>query len=244
MQMYILIISGVLLISYYLTAASEDSCFSSIPTLSVVSVCPKNRKEWIAASDRKQCSRILQNCTRPGNFQYHCLVNTNADGLVEVCLPVRRIVGQYCSFYDDKKIRAENHYHLPCGEHDVICPEFYQSNEAYKYQGCYKTVTTGDTSTEESPSGQMDDNQIEVQLDTFWSLIAIIVGVSIIAILGTINVVVQLIRTETKQSCYRLCGPNCCDCCSTHQEESSGRCKGSDDQGESIKLSSIDNQED
>ncbi|XP_056016897.1 uncharacterized protein LOC130053578 [Ostrea edulis] len=141
-------------------------CFSSIPTLSVVSVCPKNRKEWIAASDRKHCSCILQNCTRSGNFQYHCLVNTNADGLVEVCLPVRRIVGQYCSFYDDKKIRAENHYHLPCKEHDVVCPEFYQSNEAYKYQECYKTVTTGDTSTEESPSGQMDDNQIEIQLDT------------------------------------------------------------------------------
>ncbi|XP_062600262.1 uncharacterized protein LOC134261882, partial [Saccostrea cucullata] len=113
-------------------ATTDYECPSAIPTLSAVKRCPGNRTEWIQASNQKKCSFIKQNCSSESDFQYHCLLNQKADGFVEVCLPVRLIVGHFCPFYDSEKARVDNHYTIPCQDHKVNCPQHYRSNEAYK----------------------------------------------------------------------------------------------------------------
>ncbi|XP_062601708.1 uncharacterized protein LOC134263391 [Saccostrea cucullata] len=138
----------------------QTGCLSSVPTVSNVHRCPGNVSEWVKASERKRCSLVRQNCSSDSEFQYHCLINAEINGMVEVCIPIRRIVGSFCPFYDSKKARIENHYHLSCKEHKFNCPEHYQSNEAYKYQGCYSAVFGQEFTNKTKRGENVNDIQI------------------------------------------------------------------------------------
>lgn len=71
-----------------------EPCPFSIPTVSVVKKCPKEKTEWETAREKKQCHWIPQNCTVAEKFQYHCLPTDTSGTFVEVCIPTIQIVGK------------------------------------------------------------------------------------------------------------------------------------------------------
>ena len=52
--------------------------------------------------ERKNCEALAkrQNCTKPEDFSYHCVMNENEDAFIEVCAPVYYIAGK--DYYDDE----------------------------------------------------------------------------------------------------------------------------------------------
>uniref|UniRef100_A0A8W8JIS0 Uncharacterized protein n=1 Tax=Magallana gigas TaxID=29159 RepID=A0A8W8JIS0_MAGGI len=72
---------GIILDSFLLL------CPESIPTVSVVSRCPANVKEWASATQRKSCGQLrkIQNCSKAEDFVYQCVLNKDAEELLEVC---------------------------------------------------------------------------------------------------------------------------------------------------------------
>ncbi|XP_061167392.1 uncharacterized protein LOC133176260 [Saccostrea echinata] len=152
--------------------------------------------------------------------------------MVEVCIPIRRIVGSFCPFYDSKKARIENHYHLSCREHTFKCPEHYQSNEAYKFQGCYmavygqepvnKSKTKEDVDDENHIFRKIGDKIVDLQKDTIWTVVVIIFAIVFLSIFGVISIILKCINTETKKSCWKSCNRcyKCCyKCCDTVDED-------------------------
>ncbi|XP_056014032.1 serine-rich adhesin for platelets-like isoform X3 [Ostrea edulis] len=146
MLLYILIV----LIDQSVTLAS--SCRASTATISYVSSCPKNKEEWEKASRLKNCESIavIQNCTAPVNFKYHCLMNHWRNTTLEVCAPIFYIQG-YCAEYNTRVKEVVENYNegFECltFPESQRCPARYASNEAYKYQACYiynheRTTTT------------------------------------------------------------------------------------------------------
>lgn len=68
-------------------------CRQSRDTLVPVSRCPRNKIEWITRADILNCSSFFQTCVVPEKFQYHCVLNENATGFIEVCAPFKTIHG-------------------------------------------------------------------------------------------------------------------------------------------------------
>lgn len=68
-------------------------CRQSRDTVVPVSRCPRNKIEWITRADILNCSFSPQTCVVPEKFQYHCVLNEIATGLVEVCAPFKTIHG-------------------------------------------------------------------------------------------------------------------------------------------------------
>lgn len=73
-----------------------------------VSSCPTSKEKWDLAASKKHCEThaIRQNCTRPLNYVYHCVINQYRNETLEVCAKQRIILGNYffnnslCSLYD------------------------------------------------------------------------------------------------------------------------------------------------
>ena len=66
------------------------SLFTSIPTKR----CPRNELEWNTRAAIFNCSSINQTCVKADKFEYHCVLNENVTGLVEVCAPSKHVFGQ------------------------------------------------------------------------------------------------------------------------------------------------------
>lgn len=81
----------------YLQTSFLLLCPESIPTVSVVSRCPANVKEWASAAERKSCGQLrkIQNCSKAENFVYHCVLNKDAMQLLEVCAPRFFLMGKF-----------------------------------------------------------------------------------------------------------------------------------------------------
>ena len=54
--------------------------------------CPANEQQWIEASERKNCLAYAEYCDIPDKFVYHCVVNSNLNGTLEVCAYVQNIM--------------------------------------------------------------------------------------------------------------------------------------------------------
>nr|XP_034336985.1 cell surface glycoprotein 1 isoform X4 [Crassostrea gigas] len=153
-------------------------CNESIPTISYVESCPKNKTEWNIAARRKNCDSLagLQKCTEPENFQYHCLENQRQTMTLEICAPIFYLQG-YCARYSSDKKRVEENYEngFECLKFDgrEKCPTRYPSTDAYKYQRCYKlkyqkptqTACPVCTSPSPSPSSQSETAPIVTKKD-------------------------------------------------------------------------------
>ena len=66
------------------------SLFTSIPTKR----CPRNELEWNTRAALFNCSSFTQTCVKQDKFEYHCVLNENVTGLVEVCAPSKHVFGQ------------------------------------------------------------------------------------------------------------------------------------------------------
>ena len=73
---------------------ATTACNASKKTLSKAEHCPKNEAEWKIRSSLFQCSSVNQDCVNQSDFQYHCVLNENGTGYIEVCAPSNLIVGK------------------------------------------------------------------------------------------------------------------------------------------------------
>lgn len=76
----------------------------SLPTIQTVSSCPKTEAELSRAKERKKCEHLanIQQCTKPDNFTYHCVLNVWNNENIEVCAPVIISQGMFkykCFFF-------------------------------------------------------------------------------------------------------------------------------------------------
>ena len=76
------------------------SLFTSIPTKR----CPRNELEWNTRAAIFNCSSINQTCVKADKFEYHCVLNENVTGLVEVCAPSKHVFGQWNFFFAVKDV--------------------------------------------------------------------------------------------------------------------------------------------
>ncbi|XP_062604833.1 uncharacterized protein LOC134266628 [Saccostrea cucullata] len=170
------------------------SCPVSVPTISYVSYCPKSQEEWENAAERKNCESIavIQNCTDRSRFQYHCLMNHWKNATLEVCTPIFYLQG-YCAEYNIQMKQVAEIYDegFEClkfnGTHK--CPRRYPSNEAYKYQRCYRYNNIS-MSTEKLSLKNKDNS---------WIALVFIVIVSLL--FGILAFVLVMMR---KGKCHKL----------------------------------------
>lgn len=135
---------------------TEEACFQSIPTISIVDHCPKDFSEWMIAKDIKQCYWISQKCTKPERFEYHCLPDRYHKQFIEVCAPTKWIVGMNCPFYDMEKHIIEPNYNHKCKGQ---CPQYYCSSSVYEYPGCFERVQKKITKDVEGDNQECTCNQ-------------------------------------------------------------------------------------
>jgi hypothetical protein len=74
-------------------------CKESLSTLTVNTKCPKDGESFEKRKMTLNCESVRQNCTKPANFQYHCLLNEYANQSVEVCAIATNIIGKIKSKY-------------------------------------------------------------------------------------------------------------------------------------------------
>nr|XP_022286410.1 uncharacterized protein LOC111099425 [Crassostrea virginica]XP_022286411.1 uncharacterized protein LOC111099425 [Crassostrea virginica]XP_022286412.1 uncharacterized protein LOC111099425 [Crassostrea virginica] len=112
---------------------NANECKESVATATVVGSCPRNAKEWIERSLKKNCSHIKHTCF---SFEYHCVINTWMNETIEVCARRRNIIGKVCTEYNygGKTIQRLSKAH--CKE----CPQLYVSVLSFLYQECYRYV--------------------------------------------------------------------------------------------------------
>ncbi|XP_078325802.1 uncharacterized protein LOC111105393 isoform X2 [Crassostrea virginica] len=115
------------------------SCETSLITSIPIKRCPRNELEWNTRAALLNCSSINQTCVKPDKFEYHCILNENVTGLVEVCAPSKHVFEQKClHFHTGGKLIQESI--INCSSGPITCPKAYRSTEAYKYQSCYDSV--------------------------------------------------------------------------------------------------------
>ncbi|XP_062583334.1 uncharacterized protein LOC134245088, partial [Saccostrea cucullata] len=113
-------------------------CSKSRETVREVSHCPSTPEERRKRAEVMRCGSVVQSCTRPHRFVYHCLPNSFWNKTIEVCAPKQQIVRHKCAEYNEKGTRVQTNFEHSCLEAGISCPVYYSSDEAYKYQSCYK----------------------------------------------------------------------------------------------------------
>lgn len=109
-----------------------STCLETLPTIAYVQNCPFSKAEWLKRVEEKQCGTIKQSCTKSeDDFDYHCLINEWANATLEVCAPVRQIIGSCAEFSHGRKSIQDSL--IKCKK----CPQSYRSTEAYKFTECY-----------------------------------------------------------------------------------------------------------
>lgn len=71
-------------------------CSYTPQTVRVVDSCPESKAELKKREREKNCSFIanIQNCTKPANFKYHCVMNEFKNKFIEVCAVEFYIIGK------------------------------------------------------------------------------------------------------------------------------------------------------
>mmetsp|Transcript_18186 Transcript_18186/g.30973 ORF Transcript_18186/g.30973 Transcript_18186/m.30973 type:complete len:138 (-) Transcript_18186:255-668(-) len=122
--LYIIFMTDVQLSRYKMIVNAQE-CPESTATVEVVSHCPKTSDEKAEATARKSCSSFRHSCI---SFVYHCVLNVWGNETIEVCAPIRNIVGKVCAEFNDGGKSIQSHIRTTC----ATCPAVYQSNDSYK----------------------------------------------------------------------------------------------------------------
>lgn len=181
-----------ILILNYINANFEP-CPFSIPTVSVVKKCPKEKTEWETAREKKQCHWITQNCTVAEKFQYHCLPTDTSGIFVEVCIPTIQIVGQFCPIYDMDLNQIRHDYQKACKDHHNPCPNVYISDIVHKYQGCFEAIVNSKKSYDTKNPELTEPNGAGV-----------VPGFVMICLILIILVILKLIQMFCLKECKKL----------------------------------------
>ncbi|XP_062585881.1 uncharacterized protein LOC134247555 isoform X2 [Saccostrea cucullata] len=95
----------------------------------------------MAATRRKNCSSISQNCTSPENFRYHCVSNAFMNETIEVCAPGLFLLG-FCPEYNFRGERIQDNYNADCKHYAQPCANRYESWKSYKFPECVAVKNT------------------------------------------------------------------------------------------------------
>lgn len=126
--------------------AINYSCDETKKTVVIVDGCPNSAEKWREAAANKNCSANANQCTEPGKFVYHCVINAFVNQTLELCAYAQNIVSGYCTEYNERGNLIQSSIGTSCKTFNVKpCPTFYRSNEAYKYTGCYELVKPSTT---------------------------------------------------------------------------------------------------
>lgn len=111
-------------------------CQEAVDTVKCVQSCPTSKVEWDRAANKMNCEEkaARQRCTNLEKFVYHCVKNGLSNGLVEVCAPLRLILGN-CAEFNIAGGVLQDQESVPC---IPKCASYYNSSDAYKYPDCYK----------------------------------------------------------------------------------------------------------
>lgn len=183
-----------------------SSCGQSIPTISYVESCPRNKIDWDMAAKRKNCEIMApyQNCTEPENFKYHCLINELLNATLEICAPIYYLPG-HCAIYNtvDKDIKENYKPGFECSKYPKAerCPSRYPSTEGYKYLRCFAQTNPRPACTTINSTSPT----IEIKLR---SDVKYIVCIIILAALLTVLLIVLVIWRKMKsiiRDCFKEC---------------------------------------
>lgn len=138
--------------SVSMTTKSRFCLWSNITAVRV-DICPETKSDMEQSARMKNCSSFAaeQNCTKPGKFKYHCLMNELESAFFEVCAEEYVILG-YCAEYNVIGALVQPHWALECNK-NISCPKIYNSTDAYLYKDCYDVVKKKiGTSSKELPT--------------------------------------------------------------------------------------------
>lgn len=115
-------------------------CQPCVDTKSIrhVNRCPLTEHEWVVKSKEKNCSLnpadiCLDSQTNP--LVYHCVVNADGVGFVEICSQVFRSLS-YCVEFSKGEMRLVNNFSRKCDRMSPSCPSHYPSSEIFKFTQC------------------------------------------------------------------------------------------------------------
>ncbi|XP_062586652.1 uncharacterized protein LOC134248255 [Saccostrea cucullata] len=121
--------------------SSALKCYASQPTGTEVQKCPLTPKELEEAAQRKNCEIIAlsQNCTKPENFKYHCVLSMNRQSLMEVCAPYIFSQG-HCVGFDTLGLLIQQIFDSSCTKFPDPCPIRFASWNSSAFSGCYELI--------------------------------------------------------------------------------------------------------
>ncbi|XP_056013913.1 uncharacterized protein LOC125674852 isoform X2 [Ostrea edulis] len=145
---------------------SNDVCLiKQKQSINDVESCPKTVEEWNKRAKEKRCDVVSSFCSNDSKVEYHCVLNPQEDGLMEVCADIWYSAG-FCIEWNENGL--QDNYDLDCKNYSTPCPGFYVSNMTYKYQECYGIYAT-------TPNNTGDGGSSSVQL---------IIGITISIVVG------------------------------------------------------------
>lgn len=138
----ICIVLVLLQIQVHLYKSENIYCQEAVASVALVTSCPTSKIEWDTAARKKNCSRIAsqQKCAPVEKFQYHCVINGYSNETLEVCAPLRIIIG-HCVEFNQLGGVIQDQLLSPCNDTFPKCDGVYYSTAAYKYPDCYKLVS-------------------------------------------------------------------------------------------------------
>lgn len=164
----------VLLLEQLVVCESRFCSWSKNSALSVDS-CPESKNEFERREKLKNCTSlaVIQNCTKPVKFKYHCLIDEAEKTFIEVCVPLYIITLGFCAEYNTVGALVQQHRGLKCSDMEPPCPQLYNSTDAYLYKGCYDIVksrrqtTSSDINFELSTKLTTKENYFNSSLENF-----------------------------------------------------------------------------
>nr|XP_034335664.1 uncharacterized protein LOC117692276 isoform X1 [Crassostrea gigas]XP_034335665.1 uncharacterized protein LOC117692276 isoform X1 [Crassostrea gigas] len=174
-------------------------CPEAVASVEVVKFCPTTEKELDRAAKRKNCDKLAtsQNCSSIENFVYHCTINSYRNATLEVCAPKRTILG-HCTEFNIVGGVIQDQHSAPCSVTFPKCDKYYTSNDAYKYDDCYKLVQSARVLQNETTT---EKNWIKTGFTLEETLIiCFLVFVLAVTVVGVVTFLVLRRRCSTTQS--------------------------------------------
>lgn len=204
--------------------AGSNSCEVTRSTVQVVNGCPDSEERWREAAVMKKCDVPAKQCSEPERLVYHCVINPYVNQTLELCAYAQNIVGGKCTSYSSYGNVIQENWRTDCSTFkENACPQFYRSNVAYKYQGCYELIKKSTAGTNNPVSTRNPNNRIvltitsanmslnmstnnhvkmsgeEEIMDSNPIVIGTVVPVLIVAIITIIGLVVFVIRKRNRK---------------------------------------------
>lgn len=172
--------------------STGTQCYLSLPTIQTVSSCPKTEAELSRAKERKKCEHLanIQQCTKPENFTYHCVLNYWNTEYKEVCAPEFFAQG-YCLFFDEVGALLQENYKMDCTKYTNPCKSRFLSSDLLHYSQCNEMVRKSRSLMNMTDTTKRLLNKVENKDDHRIMYYTIIIGLAVLAAINFIGNIAQ-----------------------------------------------------